>query len=126
LSIARQIEQSSLHPYPPPTDGTRKSAGQDDQVPVPHWQSARRELRWVRELVKRYRLPAPNQEMILGALEEEGWPPRIDDPLPRHPGQDSAQRLHDTIKALNRHQVNRLLVFERDGTGEGVQWRPFT
>jgi len=85
--------------------------------------SVRRELRWANQLVKCYRLPAPNQEVILAALEEEMWPPRMDDPLPRQPDQDPKQRLHDTIKNLNRHQVNSLLVFKGDGTGEGVQWR---
>jgi hypothetical protein len=94
-----------------------------DRAVVPQWDSGCCELRWASQLVKRYRLPAPNQEVILTALQEEGWPPRIDDPLPRQPDHDPKQRLHDTIKNLNRHQVHRLLAFTGDGTGEGVQWR---
>jgi hypothetical protein len=89
---------------------------------VPHWDRDRRELRWANQLVKQYRLPAPNQELILAAFEEEDWPLSIDDPLPHEPEQDPKQRLHDTIKSLNRHQLRRLLVFTGDGTGEGVRW----
>ena len=40
------------------------------------------EVRYRDEIVKRYRVPAPNQELILAAFEEEGWPQLIDDPLP--------------------------------------------
>jgi hypothetical protein len=56
------------------------------------------------------------------ALEEEGWPPRIDDPLPMVAELDAKQRLHDTIKNLNRHQHRRCLRFFGDGTGQGVCW----
>src|SRR5262249_19894178 len=49
---------------------------------VPVWDSDRRELRFHEILVKQFKLPAPNQEMVLAAFEEEDWPPRIDDPLP--------------------------------------------
>ena len=31
--------------------------------------------------VKQYRVPSPNQEAVLTVFQEEGWPPRIDDPL---------------------------------------------
>jgi hypothetical protein len=74
------------------------------------------------KLVKRFRVPSPNQERILAAFEEEGWPPRIDDPLPPHPEQEPKRRLRDTIKSLNRHQINRLLHLTGDGTGQGVRW----
>jgi hypothetical protein len=37
----------------------------------PHWQSARREL-WLGDaLIKRFRRPAPNQEMVLAVFEED-------------------------------------------------------
>jgi hypothetical protein len=69
---------------------------------------------------------SPNQERIIAAFEEEGWPRRIDDPLPPHPEQDPKHRLRDTIKSLNRHQVNRLLHLTGDGTGQGVRWQIIT
>jgi hypothetical protein len=62
------------------------------------------------------------QEAILMALEEEHWPPRIDDPLPGHPNHLPKRRLHDTIKSLNRNQKNNLIRFMGDGTGEGIRW----
>jgi hypothetical protein len=89
---------------------------------VPRWDEQFRELRWQGELVKQFRLPAPNQEAILAALEEEGWPIRIDDPLPHLPDLDPQQRLHDTIKKLNLHQHRRLIRFRGDGTGKGIRW----
>jgi hypothetical protein len=36
---------------------------------------------------------------------------------------DPKVRLHDTIKALNRHQVFEVLRFLGDGTGRGIAWR---
>ncbi len=48
---------------------------------IPHWDRDRQELRVGRVVVKRFKAPAANQETILAAFDEEGWPPRIDDPL---------------------------------------------
>jgi hypothetical protein len=105
-------------------DGKPAPAGTDSapKLIVPRWDGDRRQL-WYREtLVKRYQQPAPSQETILSAFEEDGWPPRIDDPLPMEDGLDPHDRLHDAVKRLNRDQVVRLLVFRRDGSGEGVEW----
>jgi hypothetical protein len=88
----------------------------------PHWDQQRRELRCGELLVKAYRRPAPNQELVLAAFEEEGWPPQIDDPLPGSYELDTKQRLHDTIVRLNRNQKHRLLVFRGDGSGKGLCW----
>ncbi|MHB0957928.1 MAG: hypothetical protein ACYC0X_19450 [Pirellulaceae bacterium] len=88
----------------------------------PQWDHERHELRLGKSIVKRFKSPALNQEMILMAFEEEGWPSRIDDPLPPHLELDPRRRLHDAIKCLNRHQVQHLLHFRGDGTGEGVVW----
>jgi hypothetical protein len=102
--------------HPAPGNGDDCAGG------VPHWDSERKELRWWGQLVKRFTQPAPNQEAVLAAFEEEGWPPRIDNPLhPRLDG-DLVQRLHDTIIRLNRHQERQLLRFRADGSGQGVRW----
>ena len=66
---------------------------------------------------------ARNQEIILGAFEEEGWPYRIDDPLPPSGNVEPKRRLHDTIKWLNRDHEAQVLAFIGDGTGEGVRWK---
>jgi hypothetical protein len=88
----------------------------------PIWDSTEKEL-WLEGLiVKRFRWPAPNQELLLDVFEEESWPRRIDDPLSKVPEQDPRRRLHDTIKCLNRNQQNRLIRFRGDGSGEGVAW----
>ncbi len=73
-------------------------------------------------VVKEYRTPAPNQQLILAAFQEEGWPPRVDDPLPPHPEQDPKRRLHETILSLNRNQKKSVLRFGGDGNGSGVRW----
>jgi hypothetical protein len=91
--------------------------------PAPRWDAARRELRLGSQLVKAFRLPSPNQELILTAFDEEGWPPRIDDPLPPQPHILVKRRLHDAIKNLNRNQRTPHIRFLGDGTGQGVCWR---
>jgi hypothetical protein len=88
----------------------------------PQWNAELRELRLGDILVKRFSGPAQNQEAILAAFQEEGWPTRIDDPLRPSPNVSSTRRLHDTIKNLNRHQVHCLLRFRGDGTGQGIRW----
>jgi hypothetical protein len=89
----------------------------------PHWDGARRELTWQGLLVKRFRNPAHCQETILAAFQEDGWPPRIDDPLTRRAGRlSSGDRLHEAVKALNRYQQAARVRFMRDGTGQGVCW----
>lgn len=92
------------------------------RVLMPTWDRERHELRVAARLVKQFRLPSPNQETVLTALQEENWPVRIDDPLPPNKKLDAKQRLHDTIKNLNRHQKHRLIRFMGDGTGQGVRW----
>ena len=88
----------------------------------PCWDASRHELRLGRQLIKRFRWPALNQETILAAFEEDGWPAKIDDPLSLKPDLDPKRRLADAIKCLNRNQEARLLKFRGDGTGEGVLW----
>ena len=89
---------------------------------APHWDADSRRL-WLNGLlVKRFRLRAVNQEAVLCAFEEDGWPERIDDPLSPQPEQDPKRRLADTIKCLNRKLTNELIHFRGDGTGEGVVW----
>ena len=90
---------------------------------LPVWDPERRELRIGGTLVKQFKWPAVNQEMILAVFQEMKWPARIDDPLPPQPEQDSKRRLHDTIKCLNRNQKQKLIRFYGDGTGEGVLWK---
>lgn len=88
----------------------------------PRYDTDLRELWLGEKLVKRYRTPAKNQELILQVFQEENWPARIDDPLVPLDEIDCKLRLRDTITALNRHQVTCLIRFHGDGTGNGVCW----
>ncbi len=88
----------------------------------PKWDPERQELRVGDKVVKQFKVPAANQERILAAFEEDGWPVRIDDPLPPTLEQDPKRRLHDTINSLNRNQKCHLLRFIGDGSGQGIRW----
>jgi hypothetical protein len=89
---------------------------------LPKWDRDRQELKVGTTVVKRFRVPAANQEAILAAFEEESWPARIDDPLPPHHDQSPKRRLQETIKSLNRNQKQGLIRFLGDGSGQGVRW----
>ena len=91
---------------------------------LPRWDRKHRQLSFDGCVVKRFRLPAGNQEAVLSAFEEEGWPPSIDDPLPFVPKLSAKERLHVTIRHLNANQQNRLIRFRGNGTGEAVLWEP--
>ena len=88
----------------------------------PRWDAIRRELSLEGRIVKRFRVPARNQETILSVFEEEGWAEHIHDPLPGTQDIDAPTRLHDAINRLNRCQINPLLRFHGDGKGTGVFW----
>jgi hypothetical protein len=76
-------------------------------------------LSWKGVLVKRFRGPAANQEALVAAFAEEGWPPRIDDPLPPAAEMDPKTRLRDTIKALSRNQLHPLSAGMAPAAGSG-------
>ncbi len=103
----------------PHSDGDANGGSERD---VPVWDSDLRELRFRGELIKRYRVPAENQEMILSVFQEEGWPSVITDPLPPLVGNNQKHRLQATIKSLNRNQLARLVRFYGNGNGEAILW----
>jgi hypothetical protein len=88
----------------------------------PRWDAIRRELSLDGLIVKRFRVPARNQETILSVFEEEDWVEHIHDPLPATLDIDAPTRLHDAINRLNRSQINPLLRFHGDGKGTGIFW----
>ena len=91
-------------------------------APLPIWNAERRVLTFGSSVVKQFKRRAVNQELVLAAFQEEGWPTRILDPLSPHPSHDVKRRLSDTIKFLNRSRRNELISFHGDGSGEGVIW----
>lgn len=94
----------------------------ESHPPRPHWDAGRRELLVGTTVVKRFRVPAPNQELVLQAFEEDGWPACIDDPLPPVPNLDCQYRLRATIKSLNRSQSRPLIRFHGNGGGQVIYW----
>lgn len=115
-----QAHSGSVHRAARITDVDSQRCGKPGVCPV--WDGYRRELRVQDRLIKKFRLPAENQERILAAFQEDGWPARIDDPLSRAYEIDPKCRLHESIRALNRNQTLPLLRFSGDGTGQGVLW----
>jgi hypothetical protein len=103
--------------------GTVEDEGEDEGW-RPRWDSDRGELWMGDTLVKQFRLPSPNQRIVLMAFEEQDWPQRIDDPLPPHPEIAPQRRLNATIMRLNRNQRVRCIRFRGDGSGLGLVWEP--
>ena len=99
-----------------------KALNQTNGSLTPTWDRDLQELRLGTTIVKQFKVPAPNQEIILAVFQEENWPVYIDDPLPPHAEIDSKRRLHDTINSLNRNQRNHLIHFRGNGSGKGVRW----
>jgi hypothetical protein len=119
LPIARQIIAHAAHLQ---ALTVHAGAGEMSRLDfVPFWDGERRELRLGNVLIKRYRQPAKNQETVLAAFQEDGWPAHVDNPLSGDADIDARDRLHDTVRKLNR-QTNQLLHFSSDGNGQGVVW----
>ena len=97
------------------------SAARPSRDFTPRWDRDNRILTFGGRIVRRYYRSSPNQEAVLQAFEEQGWPYRIDDPLPYSAEVAPKPRLHDTIRWLNLKQ--ECLRFLGDGTGEGVCWK---
>jgi hypothetical protein len=114
------VEPAGCQSQPSPSYPQRLAIGSARHVPT--WDAQRRVLWFDDRVVKEFRWQAFNQEHILCAFQEEGWPARIDDPLAPLPSLVSKRRLIDTIKCLNRKQANKLIRFRGDGTGQGVIW----
>jgi hypothetical protein len=89
---------------------------------VPHYDPGNHLFAWGRHLLKCFRQPAANQQLLLAAAEEMGWEDWMDDPLPLRPGKSPKAVLHDTLKDLNRRQRRPLIQFKGDGTGTRFGW----
>jgi hypothetical protein len=90
---------------------------------LPVWCARNRTLVLNDRVVLCYPYRSPNQELVLTVFHEEGWPARIDDPLPFVRGSDAKQRIRDTVRALNAKQGERLIHFRSDGSGQSVAWQ---
>jgi hypothetical protein len=118
LSTVTDFHRS--RPAPAPDD----SRGVERRPVRPFYDAMRHELHFGGQLIKRFRCPAPNQQLILAAFQERAWIDRIDDPLPLSGDVCPQRRLNDTIRSLNRNQLYVALHFAGDGTGRGILWQP--
>jgi hypothetical protein len=116
IAVAKPISVTNK-----PTSAANSAPTPPAPSACPVWDEDRRELRLGRLVLKRFRRPAKNQEAILAAFEEEGWPTRIDSPITNSNDASAAERVHNAVKRLNR-QVQPFIRFESDGSGEGVTW----
>lgn len=83
----------------------------------PRWDCLEGKLYWEGAVVREVVARAKNMRAVLDAFQEEGWPSRIDDPMP---GGADSQRLRNTVRDLNLGLEK--LHFCADGTGEGIIW----
>jgi hypothetical protein len=90
---------------------------------LPVWDGSAGELRYLGQLVKRFRKATSNQRAVLEAFQGEGWPEQLADPLPNDPAVSRKCRLQDTIKNLNRDHHRQLLRFYTPEGGGGIAWK---
>lgn len=87
---------------------------------IPCWNRHRGQLLWkgrqIRRHVRCFASPS-NIELILNAFEQQNWPVRIEDPLPRGP---DPQRLHQAVFTLN--QTLKAIRFHAREGGTAVSW----
>jgi hypothetical protein len=85
----------------------------------PHWDHDRLELRLGSTVLRQFKLPSADEERVLAAFEERGWPRRIGSPLPA--GGDF-RRLVECVAALNWRLRRPLLHFGCNEQGHEVTW----
>jgi len=95
-----------------PTDAWRR----------PSWDRNRGELKLGAVVVKRLKMVAADEEVVLAAFEELGWPSTIDGLLPAAGDVETQRRLLRTIEALNSRQLCALVRFRAEPNGRGVRW----
>jgi hypothetical protein len=61
-----------------------------------------------------------NKMAVLRAFQRRGWPREVRNPFLGNPGVPAKERLHDTIKLLNRSQD--VIRFRGDGSGRYIEW----
>lgn len=85
---------------------------------VPSWDSASRELRFSGQTIRKVRVmrEPSNVQRLLDAFEAQGWPPRIDNPLP---GADEDQ-LHQALQQLKTKLSG--ITFSSQQGGKAVCW----
>jgi hypothetical protein len=88
--------------------------------PRPNWDPKSRTLTFRGKVVKHYEKEPLLQGLVLGALQEDGWPPWTDDPLPGNKDKGAKrQQRADTLHALSD---NDYLEFRYDPIRKQIGW----
>ena len=94
--------------------------GESSNGHTPHWDDQSGKLWFNGVVIKQLNSRATHQRLILQALQEMGWPPSIDDPLPRGPERDRTLHLRSAIRGLSANQNPCSLLFS--SSGSKIQW----
>lgn len=86
---------------------------------LPQWDHDRLELRLGTTVLRQFKLPSADEERVLAAFEERGWPHCIGSPLPAGA---EYRRLVECVTALNWRQRRPLLHFGCSEPGNQVTW----
>lgn len=117
-----ELARHQGEPRPQASAQLRTSSAQRQcEQDVPFWDASTHTLYWRGEPVKHFRADAPHQEAILDSFQESGWPRCLSVSLPRDDEISPKERLHDTVKNLNRN-VRPYLRFAQEGSGGRVIW----
>jgi hypothetical protein len=104
----------------PPKTGQSRAPSRRGRA-IPRYE--RRKLSLGAVLVKILPRQAKNEHIICQAFQKQGWPERIDNPLPRVDGIGSRKRRRrDAIARLNQRQIERLIRFRAVDDGGGILW----
>jgi hypothetical protein len=86
--------------------------------PIPCWDPESGVLSFNGRTIRRFSPRATNARPVLSAFQEQGWPVRIDDPLPRG---GNSRRLRETVRTLNGK--TEAIKFFSDGKSSGFRWQ---
>ncbi len=95
---------------------------QTTRATTPTFDSEDHEWRVGSLVLKHFGQPAPSQEWLLIAFEQQNWQRCIAVPPLPETAIRRKRYLHNTIQNLNRHQRVPLIRFYRDGSGRRVCW----
>ena len=90
---------------------------------IPVW-DGERELRYKGVLVKLYEREAPEQQRVLAAFEEQGWPALIENPRQHLDGDNLKAQLKSLVNNMNCGMQRPLIEFLSRDAGHMVAWRP--
>jgi hypothetical protein len=89
----------------------------------PRWDPQKRQLWYGTVLVKQLKRLAPDQQLVLEAFQQAGWPEAISNPLAGETDAERRGRLRHVVKRLNRRRASDVLWFELARGGRGLRWR---